>query len=328
MVRDHNLWARLRRMGGDRLRRHRHEYYNNKDSEVPTTDQAGFLSDATRKMIVDSQVHIWLAETPDRPWPPGGAARANLPEPFTYDKLLPLMDDAGVDRVIIVPPFFEGERNDYALEAAKKYPDRFAVMGRILLNSPQAPALLAGWKDQPGMLGIRLTFNWAQSSWLTDGTADWFWPAAAKAGIPVMFHPNGRVLELARIAESNPDLTLIVDHMGLSTEIAKNNTRASTIEQTLTLAKYPNVCVKVSSVPTYSFEPYPFRDMYEFVQRVVYAFGPRRCFWGSDLTVAFAKASYRQRITHFTEEIGFLSAEDKEWIMGRAILACLGWAQL
>src|SRR5215510_6688179 len=115
-----------------------------------------------RNLIVDSQVHIWLAESPDRPWPPGGVARANLPEPFTYNRLLPLMDDAGVDRVIIVPPFFEGERNDYALEAAKKYPDRFAVMGRILLSSPQAPSLLPRWKDQTGMLGIRLTFNWVQ----------------------------------------------------------------------------------------------------------------------------------------------------------------------
>ena len=277
------------------------------------------------KLIVDSQVHIWLAESPDRPWPPGGVARANLPGPFTYDRLLFLMDDAGVDRVIIVSPFFEGERNDYALEAAKKFPDRFAVMGRILLNSPQAPSLLPRWKDQPGMLGIRLTFNWAQSSWLTDGTADWFWPAATKAGIPVMVHPNGKMLEFARIAEANPDLTLIIDHMGLSTEIAKNNMRERAIEQTLTLAKFPNVRVKVSAVPAFSLEPYPFQDVNEFVHRIVEVFGPRRCFWGSDLTVAFTKASYRERITHLTEEQDFLSEDDKEWIMGRAILDCLGW---
>jgi predicted TIM-barrel fold metal-dependent hydrolase len=282
-------------------------------------------SHKAHNLVVDSQVHIWIAESPDRPWPPGGVARANLPEPFTYDRLLVLMNEAGVDRVVIVPPFFEGERNDYALEAAKKYPDRFAVMGRILLNSPEAPALLRKWKDQPGMLGIRLTFNWNQFAWLTDGTADWFWPAAAKAGVPVMVHPNGMILEFAHIAESNPRLTLIIDHMGLSTEIAKSNIRERAIEQTLTLAKYPNVYVKVSSVPTYSFEPYPYRDMDEFVRRVVDAFGPRRCFWGSDLTVSFDRAFYRQRISHFTEELDFLSADDKEWIMGRAILSCLGW---
>jgi hypothetical protein len=31
-------------------------------------------------------------------------------------------------------------------------------------------------------------------------------------------------------------------------------------------------------------------------------------------------------VTHFTEELDFLSEEDKDWIMGRSILARLGWA--
>jgi predicted TIM-barrel fold metal-dependent hydrolase len=34
-------------------------------------------------MIVDSQVHIWAADTPERPWPPGEAARAHTPIPTT-----------------------------------------------------------------------------------------------------------------------------------------------------------------------------------------------------------------------------------------------------
>jgi len=58
----------------------------------------------------------------------------------------------------------------------------------------------------------------------------------------------------------------------------------------------------------------------------IYAFGPRRCYWGTDVTNSFVKATYRQRVTHFTEELNFLSEEDKDWIMGSAILARLGWA--
>jgi hypothetical protein len=55
------------------------------------------------------------------------------------------------------------------------------------------------------------------------------------------------------------------------------------------------------------------------------AFGPRRCYWGTDLTNSYNKATYRQRITHFTETLDFLSDQDKEWVMGRAILERLGW---
>jgi predicted TIM-barrel fold metal-dependent hydrolase len=288
----------------------------------PAAAQAPAPQPGPRRIIVDAQVHQWKAQTPDRPWPPGRVAQ--LPEPFGYDKLLPMMNEAGVDRVVIVPPSWEGERNDYALEAAGKYPDRFAVMGRILLTSPQAPALLPKWKEQKGMLGIRMTFNGDQTAWLTDGTADWFWPAAEKAGIPVMFFGGG-MGSYARIAERHPQLALIIDHMGLSLDIAKADKRAEAIDQTVALARFANVSVKLSSAPAYSSEPYPYRDMTPHIRRCFDAFGPRRCYWGTDMTNSFNKATYRQRVTHFTQELDFLSEDDKDWIMGRAILARLGW---
>ena len=85
--------------------------------------------------------------------------KPQMPEPFTIEKLVPMMDEAGVDRVVIVPPSWPGDRNDYALEAAKRYPNRFAVMGRIPLKNPKSAALLPKWKEQPGMMGMRLTFT-------------------------------------------------------------------------------------------------------------------------------------------------------------------------
>jgi predicted TIM-barrel fold metal-dependent hydrolase len=277
-----------------------------------------------RRLIVDAQVHLWKAETPDRPWVPGMVAQ--LPEPFTYDKLLPLMNEAGVDRVVIVPPSWEGDRVDYALEAAGKYPDRFAVMGRLPLKDPRSADLLPKWKDQRGMLGIRLTFLGANGAWLTDGTADWFWPAAEKAGIPVMFLASGRTAAFAPIAERHPRLALIIDHMGVSMEIAKAGKIADAIAQSAALAKYPNVSVKLSAAPAYSSESYPFRDMTPHIRRLFETFGPQRCYWGTDMTNSFAKASYRERVTHFTEHLDFLSEEDKDWVMGRAIVTRLGWA--
>ena len=60
-------------------------------------------------------------------------------------------------------------------------------------------------------------------------------------------------------------------------------------------------------------------------RRVFEVFGPRRSHWGTDLTNAFAKADYRQRISHFTETLTFMSEEDKDWVMGRSILERLKW---
>jgi L-fuconolactonase len=71
--------------------------------------------------------------------------------------------------------------------------------------------------------------------------------------------------------------------------------------------------------------PYPFRDVTVHLKRVFDAYGPQRSYWGTDLTNSYAKASYRQRISHFTEELSFLNESDKDWVMGRAIVQRLKW---
>jgi L-fuconolactonase len=98
------------------------------------------------------------------------------------------------------------------------------------------------------------------------------------------------------------------------------------IAETAALAKYPNVSVKLSSVPVISTQSYPFSDATPYIRRLFDAYGPKRCHWGTDVTNSLARATYRQRVTQFTEELTFLSEDDKDWIMGRSILARLKWA--
>lgn len=290
---------------------------------------AGCQTTATsgKRMIVDAQVHLWKAASADWPWVPG--MKPQMPEPFTIEKLVPMMDEAGVDRVVVVPPSWPGDRNDYGLEAARRHPSRFGVMGRITLANPKSAALLPRWREQPGMLGVRLTFNTPDLiKMLSDGRADWFWPAAEKAGLPVMFLVVNQGPAMARIAERHPGLNLICDHMGLSVSVPEvaSGKFDGPISHTLMLAKYPNVSVKLSSAPTYSQEAYPFRDINVQIKKLFEAFGPRRCHWGTDITNAFARTTYRQRITHFTEALDFMSEADKAWVMGRSILERLKWA--
>lgn len=279
---------------------------------------------ANRRMIVDAQIHLWKAESADWKWVPN--AQPQLPWPFTIEKAISLMDEAGVDRAVVVPPGWTGDRNDYAFEAVKQHPTRFRVMGRIALQDPKSADLLPKWKEQPGMLGVRVTFNTpTMLGWLSDGTADWFWPAAEKAGLPVMFLAFGQLPRFAPIAERHPGLNLIIDHMGVNAVMAREGRVPAGIEQAVALAKYPNVSIKMSASPGLSAQPYPFKDVADHLKRVFDAYGPQRSYWGTDLTNSYAKASYRQRITHFTEELGFLSESDKDQVMGRAIVARLKW---
>jgi predicted TIM-barrel fold metal-dependent hydrolase len=253
--------------------------------------------------------------------------RPQLPEPFTIEKLVALMDEAGVDRAVIVPPSWPGDRNDYAIEAVQRHPNRFAIMGRLPVEKrQQAEAMLPKWKEQPGMLGVRLTFQAAMEKLLTEGHADWFWPVAERFGLPVMFFAPGNIPKFAAVAERHPGLPMIIDHMSLNQDIAQEGKISQAIDAVVALAKYPNVSVKVSSAPTFSHEGYPWRDVADAIKRCFDAYGPQRCYWGTDLTNAYAKSTYKQRITHFTEELSFLSETDKDWVMGKAILQRLKWA--
>jgi predicted TIM-barrel fold metal-dependent hydrolase len=278
-----------------------------------------------KRQLVDAQVHLWKAASADWPWVPG--MKPQMAEPFTIEKLVPLMDEAGVDRVVIVPPSWPGDRNDYALEAARRYPGRFGVMGRFPLRDPKAIAQLPAWREQPGMLGVRVTFLGKDVEMLTDGSADRFWPAAEKAGVPVMFLAVGQGAYFARVAERHPVLPLIIDHMGLSLSVpaVREGRLEGAIADTVSLARFPNVSVKVSAAPNYSRDPYPFRDMKPHLQRVFDAYGAKRCHWGTDMTNGYERATYRQRITHFTETLDFLSESDKDWVMGKGILERLRW---
>jgi len=273
--------------------------------------------------IVDSQVHIWGADPPDRPWPPGRAAEAQKPYPIDKEALLLQMDLARVRRMVLVPPSWEGERNDLALEAAASYPDRFAVMGRLAIQKPESRALVADWKKQPGMLGMRFTFhNEHYRHFLTDGTADWLWPAAEKAGIPLMVLVPGALDHLDRIAGRHPGLKLIIDHVGLNRRDKGANVWED-LPAVCALARNPNVAVKASGMPSLSREPYPFRDLHPHIRTLVDAFGPRRTFWGTDLTRM--PCSYYECMALFTEHLPWLKGADLEQVMGRAVCDWLDW---
>jgi L-fuconolactonase len=273
-------------------------------------------------MIVDSQVHIWGANTPERPWPDRG--KPQRPEPFGAEDLLVEMKAAGVDCAILVPPMWEGDRNDLALEAARRHPERFAVMGRLDPEAPEARGAVARWREQPGMLGLRFSFTAPMlRPLLMEGRMDWVWREAEEAGVPiyVLVKPED-VPRIGAIADRHPGLKLVMDHLALPLD-RKDDAAFAQQEDVLALARRPNVAVKVSSMPNFSSEPWPHRNIHPHIRRVYDAFGPGRMFWGSDLTRL--EGSYRQCVSMFTEEMSWLSTEDLAWIMSRGVRAWLGW---
>src|SRR5882724_6411564 len=197
-------------------------------------------------------------------------------------------------------------------------------LGKRLAEEPRAR--IASWREQPGMLGLRYGFLGDPARrWLHDGTLDWLWAAAEGAGVPIAALATDSLRELGRIAERHPGLRLTIDHLGGrgGTTTLKDAAAMTHIPELLALAKFPNVAVKATGVPGYSAEAYPFPAMHIWLRQIYDAFGPHRMFWGTDITKM--PCSWRQCVTMFTEELSWLSDQDKKLVMGDALCAWWGW---
>lgn len=267
--------------------------------------------------IVDAQIHIWGSGMPS-------GLHRKVPA-FTAEEALREMDAAGVHAALIHPPSWDPGSNALAVAAARQYPDRFAVMGQFPPDRPENRGRIRGWKDQPGMLGLRWALlDPAQREWLRDGTLDWVWPEAEREGVPVAMLAGLFLPEFRRIAEAHPGLKLIIDHCGL-VRTAQDAAAFAHLEDLVALARLPNVAVKATGAPHYSTQPYPYRNIQHGLRRIFDAFGPRRFFWGTDITRM--PCSYWHCVTFFTEELPWLRGEDLELVMGRAVCDWLGWGR-
>ncbi len=268
-------------------------------------------------LVVDSQIHIWANSVPANP------IHRQIPT-YSVDDALKEMDEGGVDAAIIHPPGWDPNADALALDAARMHPNRLAILGKVPLDRPESRSLLDGWKQQPGMLGLRFALLQPhQQSWMTDGTMDWLWPAAERAGLPVALLAANVLPVMGQVAERYPGLKLIVDHLGRAGG-QTDDAAFENLPDLLALAKYPNVAVKASGAPSYSTAAYPFSNIHNYLHQIYDAFGPERMFWGTDITRM--PCSWRECVTLFTEELPWLSEGDKELIMGRAFCQWLGWS--
>jgi predicted TIM-barrel fold metal-dependent hydrolase len=265
--------------------------------------------------IIDAQVHIWGSGRPS-----GHHRQTSV---YTAKELIAEMDEAGVDGAVLHPPSWDPGSNEMAIEAAENYPDRFVSLGWFPLDDPSQRHRIESWKQQPGMAGLRWSLTReGQETWHEDGTMDWLWPAAERAGTPVATMAWRFLPLFGRIAERYPHLKLIVDHLGL-VRSGQGAAAFETLSELLPLAKFPNVAIKATGAPGYSAEAYPFRDLSDGLQRIFDAFGPDRFFWGTDITRM--PCSYRECVTMFTEELPWLKGHDLERVMGGAVRGWLDW---
>ena len=278
---------------------------------------------ATRTTTIDSQVHAYERNRPERPW--NGILQG--PDEVTGDDMVAAMDAVGVDGALLISPFSMYRYDaSYALEVYAKHPGRF---GLIKPFDPQSEAVadeIAEWAGTPGVVGARIMLS-AQPFEADDPDLNSILGAGAQAGIPVNVMSSGKLPLLLELARRHPETQVVIDHVGLvqPPEPPAPPEPFADLDNVVALAALDNVAIKISGACTLSHQPFPYQDIWEPLGKVFGAFGFDRCMWGTDWTRATKLLTYEQGVEAFrvTDQ---LSDSERSALMGGTLAKIYNWS--
>ncbi|MBT5108626.1 MAG: amidohydrolase [Rhodospirillaceae bacterium] len=273
--------------------------------------------------VIDSQIHAYAANTPDRPW----NTTPNWPASANGEEMVAAMDSLGIDGAIFVNAFSMYQYDSsFAVEVQQAHPGRFALIKPVDPTDPAVADVIADWKKTPGTVGIRVRLTHDPERGADDPALDLILREAVRHDFPVNVLFWGMVDAGTALIDRHPDVRFVIDHLAIvqpRTPPAAPEPWAD-LPKVLALASRPNAVIKVSGACTLSHEPFPFPDIWDPLARVFDAWGLDRCLWGTDWTRAHAVVNYEQAVEPFrlTDR---LSDSDRAILMGGACAKTYGW---
>ena len=266
-------------------------------------------------LIIDTHAHLFSSDEKRYPprgnpaRPPGGAG--------TLERLRREVEANHVRGVCAVQVSgFYGFDNRFICDAAKANPGWMAGVCTLDPDDPHSPELLAQYKREYGIRGMRSVPS--RRGKLDHPGVRALWKSALDQGIVInLLTRAGLADEADRLLQDFPDLPVALDH---SLQLEAGPRVNETLAALRKLSKHKDVYTKVSFIgngPQGCLDGYPCRSFHEVCLEVIHIFGPERCAWGSH----FPQESYSPKLTYsqalriFTEVLP-LSEEARAAVLG------------
>jgi predicted TIM-barrel fold metal-dependent hydrolase len=289
--------------------------------------------------IIDAQIHDvgpfwdWSGERPE------------LQHRIIGEATIGYLDAIGVDAVVLFP----GGHDEHAAWLAEQLPDRFRYVPHISPDDADVDAAVETAKQDQGVVGLRALIGWpmdgAEVKRLEAGAWDPVFAACERHRVPLFLFITGWLPHAADIAARYPNLTLIIDHLGLRQPPldTPDDPPFVHLPQLLDLARLPNIHVKLCGLPSMAKQRFPFSDANPALRAIVDAFGADRLMWGSDATRFVGrigigryenprtlenypgKHRYAESLL-FIRENEVLTSAEKEAILGATAQRVLNWS--
>ena len=280
--------------------------------------------------IIDAHAHLWLKQDtvvddlPIRTLENGrslfmGEVRQMIP-PFMIDGVnsaevfLSNMDYAQVSAAVITQEFIDGIQNDYLMEVARRYPDRFLVCGMCEFRQPgflpHAEKLLNEGFRAIKIPAQRLLLKDKRVMLTSDEMMQMFRVMEAKGAILSIDLADGdlQVGEMEEVIQECPQLKIAIGHFAMVT-------RQGWQEQ-VKLARHPNVRIESGGITwLFNDEFYPFHGAIRAIREAADLVGMEKLMWGSDYPRTITAITYRMSYD-FVSKRNELSEEEKSLFLG------------
>lgn len=267
-------------------------------------------------MIIDAHAHVYERLTGFGPkgearaigggmveWATGDREAFLRPEHgdtgFSYDMLISLMDEGGIDRAVLLQGSNYGFQNSYTAEAVRKYPDRFVGAGTL---DPFAASAERIFENLVGGLGFKILklelsrtfglFGYHPGFRIDGEELRPILTEAQRRGVTVTLDTGMITTEsfqpdaLCRLIERHPDMKLVIAHTLFPRQDGKNPERLELLRE----LRGDNVYYDIANCNLHIPEQ---RD---FLRAAMDMLGAERIMWGTDCPGIFLKRSYAELV--------------------------------
>ena len=292
-------------------------------------------------MIIDAHMHIWKRikgsvrnEQPVRPLGSGkirigDQEMLGMPASFVdcsalAEYVLAEFDAAGVAAGVVVQEYLDGPQNDYILDVAFNYPERFFMHALPNFFEPDKVYEEVGNLFDQGFKGLKVCGGHLLGKVSLDDRrffTVWERMENEELVLAIDFSEGEiQVPEFENVMESFPDLKVAIGHFGMPN-------RGGWPCQ-LELCRHKNVYIECGGIIwLYRSEGYPFKNGRDAIRFAGQKVGYDKIMWGSDWPRTMVDFTYRQSLDFILndEDIG---SEDKAAILGENAAKLYGFKKL